>query len=155
MRQAFTLIELIFIIVIIGILSFVAIPKLASSRTDAAAALCSREVTQLARELSNFYTRTGHNVFKHKLVSEMTNIRLLSNNNSTTGISSDASISVGIEYKCDGIKIASFIYTYDPTILRNGLILRITDGSTPASLLSSNILKGNLNIQVNGKYYVF
>ena len=155
MRQAFTLIELIFTIVMIGILASIAIPKLASSRIDASASMCSREITQLTRELSNFYTRIGHGAFKDKLVSEMTNIRILSNSDAITGIISDKSISTGIEYKCDGTKIANFIYTYDPNILRYGLILQITDGTTPASLLSSNTLKDNLNIPINGRYYVF
>ena len=34
-RKAFTMIELIFVIVVIGILSAVAIPKFAATRTDA------------------------------------------------------------------------------------------------------------------------
>ena len=44
-RQAFTMIELVFVIVVIGILSAIAIPKLAATRDDA---LITRGLTTLA-----------------------------------------------------------------------------------------------------------
>lgn len=60
MKKAFTMIELIFIIVIIGILASVAIPKLAANRDDAKA---SKELNNLAvyiNDITTYYMATGN-----------------------------------------------------------------------------------------------
>ena len=157
MKRAFTMIELIFVIVLIGILASIAIPKLAATRADADASMCELEVTQLTREISNFYTRKGHTSFSSKPVSEMTNIKIIANSpGRLSGIPTDENVETGIKYKCDGADIANFIYSYDATILRYGLTLQINDGTTPASFIASETLKKNLNIKdANGKYYIF
>jgi len=68
MKQAFTMIELIFVIVIIGILASVAIPKLTASRDDAKA---SKELSNLAiymTDIVTHYMATGNTSADHSNV---------------------------------------------------------------------------------------
>jgi len=58
-REAFTMIELIFIIVIIGILAAVAIPKLAATRNDAYISTIAHEVMTAAWEVAAYATAKG------------------------------------------------------------------------------------------------
>ena len=67
------MIELVFVIVILGILASVAIPKLAATRDDANIAKASTEISSLVSDIGSYYTAHGH--FDGN-VSGMTNVKV-------------------------------------------------------------------------------
>ena len=74
------MIELIFVIVIIGILAAVAIPKLAATRTDAKAATIGQEVASAISEVSSYVTSQGGNVDAANLTTMSQVLNTLSDN---------------------------------------------------------------------------
>lgn len=59
MKKGFTMIELIFVIVILGILAAVAIPKLAATRDDAEITKTATNINTLINDLGSYYTSQG------------------------------------------------------------------------------------------------
>ncbi len=58
-KDAFTLMEIIFVIVILGILAVVAIPKFAATRNDAKVSLMAQNIETAAMEISTYAASKG------------------------------------------------------------------------------------------------
>ena len=87
-RNAFTMIELIFVIVILGILASIAIPKLAATRDDANVAKAAMEIASALNDMGSYYTSQGN--FNHD-ASIMTNVKLTQQGGGSGAIASDGS----------------------------------------------------------------
>jgi prepilin-type N-terminal cleavage/methylation domain-containing protein len=81
-RAGFTMIELIFVIVILGILAAVAIPKLTATRDDAKLSKAASDIATLVSDFGAYYTAKGQ--FKGAKITDITNVPLTE----TTAISS-------------------------------------------------------------------
>ncbi len=78
MKKAFTMIELIFVIVIIGILAAVAMPKLAATRDDARISNIIANARVVFGDITSFYTSQGTTVWTNTttLIPQVTNVEL-------------------------------------------------------------------------------
>ena len=98
MKKGFTMIELIFVIVILGILASVAIPRLAATREDAEISAAVANLRTLVSDASAYYTVKG--TFNNAKWNEITNVPLaLSTSSNTTsnavGTNATAHLKVG------------------------------------------------------------
>ena len=97
MKKGFTMIELIFVIVILGILASVAIPRLAATRTDAEVSALAGNIRTLIGDLSSYYAVKGS--FTDAKWGDVTNVpihfsrnRPVSNAKVTEGIEDDGTV---------------------------------------------------------------
>jgi len=73
-RAAFTQIELIFVMMILGILAVAAIPRVVASREKAHAAKCNQEAQQPISEISYSYTFYGYHPSSLLPIETITNL---------------------------------------------------------------------------------
>ncbi|MCI6178681.1 MAG: type II secretion system GspH family protein [Campylobacter sp.] len=82
MKKGFTMIELIFVIVILGILASVAIPRLAATREDAEISAAVANLRTLVNDATAYYTAKGE--FGSAKWNEITNVPLTDAANTAT-----------------------------------------------------------------------
>ena len=102
-KSAFTMIELIFVIVILGVLAAVAIPKLAATRGDAEVSAKAHMVTTGATEIASFamasgYTNTDFTTMSNSFVTLQKSADVVLTDNR-------AEVKVGDASKCVIVKI--------------------------------------------------
>ena len=104
MKKGFTMIELIFVIVILGILASVAIPRLAATRTDAEIAATVANLRTILSDAASYYAVKGEFGTTVKW-NEITNVPLKPKNDSK-GVYGDAILKVGGR-DCIAVKVVN------------------------------------------------
>lgn len=82
MKKGFTMIELIFVIVILGILASVAIPRLAATKTDAETSAAIGNIRTLISDASAYYVAQG--AFGKATFQQVTNVKVASSGSELT-----------------------------------------------------------------------
>jgi len=119
-RKAFTMIELIFVIVIIGILASIAIPRLATTRDDAIISKTVSNLKILLYDAFSFYTSQSEVVWKNSKWEDVTNTL-----DSTQGATSTLDSPVRL-YGEKGV----VCFTISPNTDENGTILMVISNNT-------------------------
>ena len=143
MKKGFTMIELIFVIVILGILASVAIPRLAATREDAEISAAVANLRTLVSDATAYYTAKGEFPTDTKW-SAITNVPL--GNATGTNATNEAKLKAGGK-DCITVQLVNKDGTKPAHIL-------ISKESSPtgvcAQVLASDPLKPYFNSTVNG-----
>ena len=142
MKKGFTMIELIFVIVILGILASVAIPRLAATREDAEISATVANLRTLVSDATAYYTAKGD--FTGVNWNQITNVPLTS---ATSTVTTETKLKAGGK-DCIGVKLvtnsapAYIEITKDSSNSSSGVCKQVLD---------SEPLKAYFTSKVNGK----
>jgi len=106
-KSAFTMIELIFVIVILGVLAAVAIPKIAVTRTDAQIATTAQNIVTGAGEIAAYAVSNGTTQSDLSVMSNA--VEIMVNNGSTVinTVNKTAIIQFGSIVDCVSIQVVT------------------------------------------------
>ena len=115
MKKGFTMIELIFVIVILGVLASVAIPRLAATRDDAEVAKAATNLTTAVSDITAYYTAKGTISGMSQKFNEITN-----------ALSKDGKLYVKGKTECVSVALPTANATSDKV----NITLRFKNGAT-------------------------
>ncbi|SFV52916.1 Type II secretion envelope pseudopilin protein (PulG,guides folded protein to PulD in outer membrane) [hydrothermal vent metagenome] len=107
MKKAFTMVELIFVIVIIGILASVAIPRLSATRDDALIAKNSEYIMGIMNEISTYSTANGESKDDLSKMSSLLELLKSKNRVIIDTATKSAKVKIGEDIACITIDIDS------------------------------------------------
>ena len=147
MKKGFTMIELIFVIVILGILASVAIPRLAGTRTDAEIATTVANLRTLLSDLNSYYVVKGEFAEGADGVkwNEITNVPLENADSSVVGgtarlmVGGERCIEVSINNRI-GVLPAHINFTKYPTNKDKGVCKEVLEADAVKAFVDSKIL---------------
>ena len=143
MKKAFTMIELIFVIVILGILASVAIPRLAGTRTDAEIATTVANLRTLLSDLNSYYVVKGEFPQGSNGVkwSEITNVYLEQavNGNGYLMAGGEKCIEVSVSNRTDVLPAYITFIKY-PTNKDKGVCKEVLEADAVKAFVDSKIL---------------
>jgi general secretion pathway protein G len=149
------MIELIFVIVIIGILAAVAIPKLAANRDDATGAICASEVGNLVSELTSNYAKSGYTAFQNLEIDKVSNLKTgVGEGDETSGIDATdgtdlaTALAAPIVYYCEGKEAARIGVTPLSGKEYNLTITPKDSAGNPAAVSAAKVIAKNYKINV-------
>ena len=146
------MIELIFVIVILGILASVAIPRLAATREDAEISAAVANLRTLVSDATAYYTAKGEFGSTTKW-SEITNVPLQNTTGNTTGnATADANLKVGNINDCITVKMVDRTTAGTTTTPAHIEFTKKTSANGVCKqVLDSEPLKAYFTSTVNGK----
>jgi len=130
MKKAFSMMELIFVIVILGILAAIAVPKLMATRTDAKVSALTEEIQTATKEVGSYVTSQGGEVNSTALTTMSNTLKQLVNSNKARE-DSDTKVSVFGDTDSNGKGITCVTFETNDTALQvefnktaNGLVCK-------------------------------
>lgn len=139
MRNAFSMIELVFVIIMIGVLATVAIPKLSVSRDDAMVSTIIANARIMVNHTQGYYTAQGNARWKDSKISEITNVPLFTDMKCTTPVSDSVNSTPNIFYICDTLGDDAINVVTFETSNEGNLTVTTKGGSLIADSVSSDI----------------
>ena len=143
MKKGFTMIELIFVIVILGILASVAIPRLAATRTDAEIAATVANLRTLLNDVASYYAVKGEFPQGSNGVkwSEITNVYLEQavNGNGYLMVGGEKCIEVSVSNRTDVLPAYITFIKY-PTNKDKGVCKEVLEADAVKAFVDSKIL---------------
>ncbi|MDY5384257.1 MAG: type II secretion system protein [Campylobacter sp.] len=151
MKKGFTMIELIFVIVILGILASVAIPRLAATREDAEISAAVANLRTLVNDANAYYTVKGS--FADAKWKDFTNVPLKDGNDNPIGTDTKATenqvrLAVGGDKDCIRLQLIDKAGNNPAYII----FTPKTNGATAActQVLAADAVKAYVESKVNG-----